>query len=201
MAETFVVKKQHILEAAKNIFAQLGYHKTTMDDIARAVGMKKNSLYYYFPSKEIIFNTLLELELSMLKEGERKVIEVCKNSRQKVEEVIKFILGMHSARNISVRLFTIKAFLEIMNFSEGVIEKFKEEQIDIICDVLQTGVKTKEFKKHDSRKLADDFLITLNAVIVYEYKRSTARFVHEVDFSAANYRILIYSDLFWTVFQ
>lgn len=41
-----------ILKSAANAFRQLGYHGATVEQIARALHMKKGNLYYYFRSKE-----------------------------------------------------------------------------------------------------------------------------------------------------
>ena len=45
-------KKVQILKAAWNCFVHYGFEKTTMDDIASSIGMKKASLYYYFEIKK-----------------------------------------------------------------------------------------------------------------------------------------------------
>ncbi len=44
--------KKRIIDAAYKIFYKKGYHNSTMDDIAREVGVSKASLYSYFKSKE-----------------------------------------------------------------------------------------------------------------------------------------------------
>jgi AcrR family transcriptional regulator len=44
--------KSKIVEAARVVFAKKGYHDTTMDDIAKEVGVSKGALYSYFKSKE-----------------------------------------------------------------------------------------------------------------------------------------------------
>lgn len=40
-------RREEIFEAAGRIFARYGFGKTTLDDIAASVGVKKTSLYYY----------------------------------------------------------------------------------------------------------------------------------------------------------
>lgn len=53
-------RRQQILEAAARIFNEHGFHRTSMADIAAAVGMLKGSLYYYFQSKdELLFEVIL----------------------------------------------------------------------------------------------------------------------------------------------
>lgn len=49
-----------ILRNALSLFSQNGYAATTMDEIAEAVGLSKPAIYFYFPSKEILFSAALE---------------------------------------------------------------------------------------------------------------------------------------------
>ena len=43
--------KYKIVGIASTVFSRFGFKKATMDDIARAAGMGKSSIYYYFKSK------------------------------------------------------------------------------------------------------------------------------------------------------
>jgi AcrR family transcriptional regulator len=52
--------KLEIRHAAWKLFCEQGYEASSMDDIARAVGIKKPSLYAHFPSKEAIFKGLFD---------------------------------------------------------------------------------------------------------------------------------------------
>ena len=51
-------KARAILKAAERLFLQFGFRRTAMDDIARAAGVAKGTLYLYFNSKEAVFRTL-----------------------------------------------------------------------------------------------------------------------------------------------
>jgi AcrR family transcriptional regulator len=55
-----------ILDAAKTIFAQHGFHATRLEDIAAAAGFSKASLYNYYPNKESIFLHLALREYAAL---------------------------------------------------------------------------------------------------------------------------------------
>ncbi len=52
------MKKNEILDKALELFASQGYFGTSMDDIAKAVGIKKASLYSHYSGKEGIFTAL-----------------------------------------------------------------------------------------------------------------------------------------------
>jgi AcrR family transcriptional regulator len=53
-----VTRTDAILDAAFQAFASYGYKRTSMDDIARIVGMSRTALYLHFRSKEDIFRSL-----------------------------------------------------------------------------------------------------------------------------------------------
>lgn len=52
-----------IVEAATGIFLRYGFKKTTMDDVARAVGISRQGLYLYFPTKEALFKAMVSRTL------------------------------------------------------------------------------------------------------------------------------------------
>ena len=54
---------QAIIDAAKKLIQQYGLNKTTMEDIAKAAGKGKSTLYYYFKSKEDIFDEVIKQEM------------------------------------------------------------------------------------------------------------------------------------------
>jgi len=51
-----------IINSASILFERYGARKTTMEDIAREVGKGKSTLYYYFKSKEEVFEQVLHHE-------------------------------------------------------------------------------------------------------------------------------------------
>jgi AcrR family transcriptional regulator len=50
-----LAKEDKILDAAERVFADLGFRNTRMEDVAKAVGMSKGNVYFYFESKENLF--------------------------------------------------------------------------------------------------------------------------------------------------
>lgn len=52
-------KRSQILEAAADLFAEKGFHRTTTRDIARAVGVSEGTLYNYFENKEDLLMAIM----------------------------------------------------------------------------------------------------------------------------------------------
>lgn len=60
MEKCSVSTKRKILNAMYDLVAEVGYDKASIGKICDRVGISKPSVYYYFPSKEEIFTTLLD---------------------------------------------------------------------------------------------------------------------------------------------
>ena len=52
--------KQRILDEALKLFSAKGYDSVSVGEIAKAVGIKASSLYNHFPSKQAIFDVIVE---------------------------------------------------------------------------------------------------------------------------------------------
>src|SRR5659263_414311 len=61
-------RRSEILQAARNLYERYGYKKTTMDDIAKAAGITKPTIYSYFKGKKDILVALVEWEGSRILE-------------------------------------------------------------------------------------------------------------------------------------
>lgn len=62
-------RRAQLLDAAAKLFAERGFHATSMRDIAKTVGMLSGSIYYHFESKD-------EMLLAVYEEGLRRVTEM-----------------------------------------------------------------------------------------------------------------------------
>ncbi len=53
-------RRERLLDAAAATFARYGYKRAAVDDIARAAGVAKGSIYLEFPSKKAVFVAVAE---------------------------------------------------------------------------------------------------------------------------------------------
>lgn len=66
IAEHKKLTRGQILEAAQQLFHDLGYQETSLADVAAAVGIGRTTLYEYFSDKEDLVVSLVEEELPKL---------------------------------------------------------------------------------------------------------------------------------------
>lgn len=84
-------RNRAILTAAFELFVDKGYHKTTLGDIAKAVGIGQGTLYYYFPTKDEIFWGVYDLMMSHMEEAFRQRLEAVEGPTQQLEEFFKLL--------------------------------------------------------------------------------------------------------------
>lgn len=60
-------RRAQILERSLEVFAENGYHRTSITDVVKAAGVARGTFYLYFDSKEAIFHELLDTLLGTLR--------------------------------------------------------------------------------------------------------------------------------------
>lgn len=81
-----VQKKESIIKAALTLFSVYGFHKTTIPNIAKRLGMSSGNLYNYFPSKEILAQEIIKYTSEVLGAEIRKI-----NQQKKLQQIKKYI--------------------------------------------------------------------------------------------------------------
>ncbi|MEM1341448.1 MAG: TetR family transcriptional regulator C-terminal domain-containing protein [Pseudomonadota bacterium] len=111
-----------ILDAALEVFSQLGFGAATLDQIAKQAGMSKPNLLYYFPSKEAIYlrllSELLETWLDPLKE-----IDPAGDPHDEIRKYVRGKLSMSREYPRESRLFAH----EIMQGAPHLLEKLQSD--------------------------------------------------------------------------
>jgi len=87
-------KKEIILEAARDIFFKKSFYEATMDDIAQLSGVKKSTIYYYFPSKIDLASQLLEVNIKKVFEKISEIIYTTNNIKQRIKMIVDFYVNL-----------------------------------------------------------------------------------------------------------
>lgn len=68
------LSRERILEEARQLFAEHGYHTLTMRSIAKAMGYSHGALYYHFKEKAELFYALVNLDFQLLLEKQKEML-------------------------------------------------------------------------------------------------------------------------------
>jgi AcrR family transcriptional regulator len=149
MAETLQrdeIVVRDIIDTARSLFRKTGFKKTTMGDIARGLGKAKSSLYYYYPSKEDIFEAVVYTEMDELLDQIRQSIRKASTSKEKLIIYCRCRLEkLNQLCNLSDALKTEIAELHCV--IAQLKSKFDTTHVELVREILAEGVHSGEFKK------------------------------------------------------
>ena len=91
MSATNAIKEDiiqlQILQAAHQLFQKHGFQKVSMDDVAKAIGKGRSSLYYYYKSKDEIFGAVIDAEVKDILNEIAKAMEKADTVEEKIRAV------------------------------------------------------------------------------------------------------------------
>jgi AcrR family transcriptional regulator len=141
--------KEAIVNVARHIFSRFGFKKTTMDEIAIASRKGKSSIYYYFASKEEIFQAVVEKEAEILKQELIKATNENDSPAQKLKTHV--LVRMRSMEKLANFYSAIKdEFLSHLDFIEKIRKKYDQEEIQMMESILVEGVENGMFEIDDT---------------------------------------------------
>lgn len=152
--------KDGILDSAREMFAQYGFRKTTLDDIASAAGKGKSSLYYYFKNKEEIFEELINREITSVKNDFISALEAEDTPKEKLRKYI--LLRMELFQTLVSYFPAIRLeFGEYISYIQKIRTRYDEEEKQIIQTILKLGLDTGQFSLSDIELTAQTIIIAM----------------------------------------
>ena len=77
--------QNEILQAAIQLYQKYGLNKVTMDDIARAVGKGRSSLYYYYKNREDIFDAVMQAMIAEIIQKISNAVQPASGLEEKIQ--------------------------------------------------------------------------------------------------------------------
>jgi AcrR family transcriptional regulator len=147
-------RREIILTAALSVFRKKGLEGATMDEIGREGGFGKGSLYYYFDSKEAIFDEILKRGWRNLWEGVDEPLQKdgCPKDIffHKINRILEIIFENRNlydflfvAPRIQDRSSVTKSLLEI----EPEWKVYQKKLYGTLRSLLEEGMERGEFTK------------------------------------------------------
>jgi len=173
--------RQRIIEIAGQLFRDVGYAKTTVADIAHALGMSPGNVYRYFPTKAAINEAICDLLVHSIEAQTRESFD---KEGTATERLTRFLIAYHTIIRGSIlkekRLYDMVAVA--MDEHWDVIIKHSYRMCDSICVILEQGIAAGEFRKMDCYKMA---ISIHEALAVYIYPSLIEHRVNENDSGSA----------------
>ncbi|MDO9390358.1 MAG: TetR/AcrR family transcriptional regulator [bacterium] len=147
-------KKQDILKAAREVFAQKGLHAATLDEIAEKAEFAKGTLYGYFQSKDDLFASMLEEELIKFEQCIIQVLNLPLAPASKVEKLVKTMLLAFEQNEDFLRLLSKeRPGMSNIQVGEKMMDHFKT-LTKLVSGMVKDGIKEGVFAPKDPVRTA-----------------------------------------------
>lgn len=126
------LRKEEIVAEATRLFAERGYEGASMGDLAERVGLRKASLFHHFPSKDVLYATVLEQLLAGVKASILAEAAATGSFEERLDGIADAITTQLGAHPHAARLLVREA----MDFGPVM----RDRLADTINDVLATAL-------------------------------------------------------------
>lgn len=158
-------RRAEILRLSSELFADRGYHNTSMQDIAEAAQIQKASIYYYYKSKDEILSEVLEMGVQSLLVDGRAALEFSDDPREKLRELLRA-----HVRNLRRYFHQVIVFLSVGRSLAGQHEfepyfEWRREYDRMYVDVIREGQDKGLFRRDDAQVMAYGILGSYNWLV------------------------------------
>ena len=140
-------RREQILDVSVQVFAQRGFHSTSMNDVADAAGVTKPVLYQHFDSKQDLYMALLEEAGARLRNAVRTAVAGATTGKEQTElgfkayfrwvaqdhDAFLLLFGSRASRDdesiVAIRRITAEAAHAIAPFIAADIEGEHQEML------------------------------------------------------------------------
>ncbi|MDH3604453.1 MAG: TetR/AcrR family transcriptional regulator, partial [Candidatus Tectomicrobia bacterium] len=158
-----------IAQAAKEVFAESGYGRATLDEIAQRAGMAKATIYIYYKNKDDLFLQVVEELVNQAIAETAQEAETSKPPLEKLCRIVRGKLAFYEREREFVRIYlNEKQGLEVApkDPHKQVLREMYLQGIEVLEQVLQEGMDTGVLRPMDSRRLAFFLQEMMSCVLV-----------------------------------
>lgn len=142
-------QRERIIQGAAEAFAEMGYHKTTIDYIADKLKLSKGAIYIYFDSKEKLFEAVFQNYRERQLAAMHRAAESEGTSLQRLEKVRERFIRLIEHRDDVFGRLWLEFYVEGPRVSSirHLVSATKEQFYQIVYNLLAEGQARGEIKQ------------------------------------------------------
>ena len=132
-----ITNREEVLENALRVFAKMNYEKASLVTIAKACGLSKWGLIYYYPFKQDLFNAVVEKYIFAMQDPEQKfsfeggtLLEFIGHHVEGVERTMHRIVGLlddgNNPQGCSYNFYYFHLLMQVRQYYPDAQAKFAE---------------------------------------------------------------------------
>ena len=166
-------RRQQIIVAAKRVFSERGFSKTTMEDIAREAELSPGTLYLYFKNKDELYASL---SLRILQYMNIRLEDVKKekdsDTAQKIASIKEALFDVYQFDPmILINMFHLQSSETLKNLSSPLLDNISElsrNSLQILADIFKNSSDDKTVLTRQPTAVADIVWSLFTGVVLWE---------------------------------
>ena len=166
-------RRQQIIVAAKRVFSEKGFSKSTMEDIAREAELSPGTLYLYFKNKDELYASLSLRILQYLNirlEDVKKEKDI--NPRKKIAAIKEALYDVYQFDPmILINMFHLQSSETLKNLSSPLLENITElsrNSLNVLSQIFKEGSGKEGFIDSNPTAIADVVWSLFTGVVLWE---------------------------------
>ncbi len=173
-------RRRQITDAARKVFSNKGFTKTTMEDIAREAELSPGTLYLYFKNKDELYASLSVEVLAHLYERLKRVyVREAPDPHARIDHLKQALYASYEIDPlILLNLFHLQSsdiFKTLAPPTLTTIGDLSRKCLAIIAKILAEGVESRIFIEKAPETLSDVMWALFSGVVLWEESKRIIR--------------------------
>jgi len=169
-----------IYRAALNVFADFGYKKTTVEDIARRLNMTKGNLYLYVKNKKELYRETVSWALQNWQIRVAEAIEREPDVKNRFQVMCFKAVEYLSMDDLFRRVLIHDPDIFPMFPDQDPFEEINRNSVRMIKNILKQGIQEKKFRNVDTERVSEIIFLIYKMLIIRTYINSRNHFMQQV---------------------
>jgi len=187
--------QEQILQAAKQLFTVHGFAKVTMDDVAKAVGKGRSSLYYYYTNRNEIFDAVVNMEINETLSTVEKAVDRAETVEAKFTAYCRVKLRLAKEKgsffNALEAGMDAEALTHYNKTKVGLRELIMKRESALLTRIVQEGIKSRELAPIEKSKMDNLIFVLLSSLHGLKRIMHIERHTRDIEPIAAQFTSLI----------
>ena len=177
MSEKSTIKRNQILETARELFATKGYFDVTIKDVVDALGISRGGVYIYFDNIKDLFEGVMEYEM----EQEEDFAEKIKDDATYADVLALFVKEQKKSilikkPNLTVAMYEYY-FDNKVNGKKNVLKNQFDTALYVLEQIISEGIDAGEFYDIDAHRAASNLMYVIEGLKVSSRTRGISETV------------------------
>ncbi|TCP52325.1 TetR family transcriptional regulator [Tumebacillus sp. BK434] len=146
-------KYEEIVLAAVKLFEKKGYHATSVQDIADAVGLQKGSLYHYISGKEDLLLGVAQRAITEFNLRMERILAEAVSSQEKMKKAMEMHLGLIT-HDVQLSTVLLRESVALGEKPQQVVLEATDLYLNLWTRLIEEGIERGEFRPGHARMTA-----------------------------------------------